>query len=273
MTDQPQPAELAPRVLKDQLLKSCQQHYNETLAQDDRQHDRGRVRDGLLAAEAAIASVEADGALGSYVHRVIVALEHQRAEFLAFDADDPDHWRAGAVRTILRELEHTAGWLLPTAPPPQSDTILVPRDILDLLESQMPLLRALHRRGNLAPIAASMDPDGNIGADSLAAEDLTDSSVETTLYQFARRFGRALESHALRAAGIFFHGHTEDRIVEAAHTLGTANALVAWLQHESGLSVQAVMRYERLVAAEGSEDETWRYGSPVFSVVAVFQVE
>ena len=274
MSERPRFPELAPSVLRDQLLKSCQHHYNEALANDNQQGDRRRVRDGLLAARTAIESVEAEGALGSYVHRLILALEHERATFLAFDADDPDHWRAGAVRTILRELEHTAGWLLPTLPPPTGDTILVPREVLDLLESQMPLVRALHQRGSLAPLAASMNASGEIAGTALSSEGRTDVSVESTLHQFARTFGRVFAAgQSLKAAGIFFHGHAEDRIVRAAHTVREANALVAWLQHDSGQSVQAVMLYERIVDPDGSERDEWRYGSPTFSEVAAFPVE
>ncbi len=102
MPEEPRSRELAPSVLRDQLLKSCDHHYQEALSADNQHGDRRRVRDGLLAASAAIRSVDTDGAVGSYVHRLLVALEHERATFLAFDVDDPDHWRAGAVRTILR---------------------------------------------------------------------------------------------------------------------------------------------------------------------------
>jgi hypothetical protein len=270
MSEPPRPPELAPSVLRDQLLKSCQHHYNEALANDKQDADQRRVRDGLIAARTAIESVDAEGALGSYVHRLIVALEHERATFLAFDADDPDHWRSGAVRTILRELEHTAGWLLPTPPAPTGDTILVPREILELLESQLPLVRELHQRGSLAPLAASMNAHGEIAGNALSAAGRTDVSVESTLHHFSRTFGRVFAAGpSIKAAGIFFHGHAEDRIVRAAHTVREANALVVWLQHESGQSVQAVVLYER---DESAPDE-WKYGSPTFSEVAAFPVD
>ncbi len=274
MPEEPRSRELAPSVLRDQLLKSCDHHYQEALSADNQHGDRRRVRDGLLAASAAIRSVDTDGAVGSYVHRLLVALEHERATFLAFDVDDPDHWRAGAVRTILRELEHTAGWLLPQIRSPAGGTILIARDLLDLLEGRLPLLGGLHARDSLAPLAASMDASGRVTGEALTADCPTNVSVEGTLDQFARQFGRAFAAgRSIRAAGIFFHGRAEDRTIRAAHTMEEANALVAWLQHESGQSVQAIMLYERLVNPDGSGRDGWRYGSPTFSQVAAFPVE
>src|SRR5436190_4841410 len=167
-------------MLRDQLLRSCADHYQDTVSEDGSLADRRRIRDGLLAAQAAIESVEPGGALGSYVHRLIVALEHERAQFLAFDRDDPEHWRAGAVRTILRELEHTAGWLLPTARSHGSERMLVAQELIVIIEHQLPLLQQLHRSGSLAPVAATMDAAGEVTGEAFTNDEAANVPVENT---------------------------------------------------------------------------------------------
>jgi len=265
--------QIAPDMLRDQLLKSCSFHYEDSLAADDSHGDRRRIRDGLLAAKAAIESVETLGALGSYVHRLLVALEHERAQFLAFDNDDPDHWRAGAVRTILRELEHTAGWLLPSVRSQTGEKMLIAEDLVVLIERQMPALQALHRLGNLAPFAATMDETGDVSGEPFTTDVAANVPVENTLDRFARQFARAFaDGEPMKAAAIFFHGRAEDGLVRAAHTADEANALVGWLQHQTGQSVQAVMAYEVKTGVNG-EAAAWEYSEPIFSEVASFPIE
>jgi hypothetical protein len=272
MSDRP-PIEIAPAMLREQLLKSCAFHFEDSLSGDDSDGDRRRIRDGLRAAKAAIESVDTVGALGSYVHRLMVALEHERAQFLAFDTDDPDRWRAGAVRTILRELEHTAGWLLPTSRSQIGEKMLVSQDLLVLIERQMPLLRELHRLGSLAPVAATMDEGGEVTGEAFTNDEAANVPVENTLDRFARQFARAFaDGEPIKAAAIFFHGHTADASVHAAHTIDEANAIVAWLQHQTGQSVQAVIRY-KLERVAGSDVTEWMYGEPIFSEVPAFPIE
>ena len=205
MSDAPRLPDLAPAMLRDQLLRSCADHYQDTVSEDGSLADRRRIRDGLLAAQAAIESVEPGGALGSYVHRLIVALEHERAQLLAFDSDDPEHWRAGAVRTILRELEHTAGWLLPSARSQTAGTLLIAQDLLFLIERQLPLIRELHEIGSLAPVAATMDAHGEITGEAFTADVAASVPIENTLDHFARQFAQAfLGDDPIKAAAIFF---------------------------------------------------------------------
>lgn len=265
--------QIAPDMLRDQLLKSCSFHYEDSLTGDDSHGDRRRIRDGLLGAKAAIESVETGGALGSYVHRLLVALEHERAQFLAFDSDDPDHWRAGAVRTILRELEHTAGWLLPSVRSQTGEKMLVAQDLVVLIEREMPTLQELHRIGNLTPVAATMDGTGEVSGEAFTTDVAANVPVENTLDRFARQFARAFaEGEPMKAAAIFFHGRAEDGMVRAAHTPDEANAIVGWLQHETGQSVQAVLPYALRPAVNGGP-AAWEYGEPIFSEVAAFPIE
>ena len=150
---------------------------------------------------------------------------------------------------------------------------LVAQELIVIIEHQLPLLQQLHRSGSLAPVAATMDAAGEVTGEAFTNDEAANVPVENTVDRFARQFARAFADGApLKAAAIFFHGHAADSIVRAAHTAEEANVLVAWLQHESGQSVQAVIPYGVERGAAG-ETDGWTYGEAIFSEVAAYPLE
>jgi hypothetical protein len=142
----------------------------------------------------------------------------------------------------------------------------VHEDLLHVLDGHMPLLQELHARRSLAPLAASMDHSGAVTGSALTVEEGHEApSVDFALDHFAERFRAQFRERSIRAAAIFFHGHSRDGSIRPARTAEEANVLVAWLEHASGQAVEAVIayRFERHPSVPGVGE--WRYDPPVFS--------
>src|ERR1051326_2349218 len=97
-------------ALRQQLLTACQDRYKKAMAGNDPYGDRRRVRDGVLTAERAILAIATEAVdPQAYVMAVLDALGREADRLAADDADDEDHWAAGAVRTIANEAKALAG--------------------------------------------------------------------------------------------------------------------------------------------------------------------
>jgi hypothetical protein len=97
-------------AIRQHLLAFCQDRYAKAMRGNDPHGDRRRVRDGVLAAERVILAVAADGVdADAYLALVLEALDREWTRLAADDADDEDHWAAGAVRTIANEATSLAG--------------------------------------------------------------------------------------------------------------------------------------------------------------------
>lgn len=140
-------------------------------------------------------------------------------------------------------------------------------DLLALLDSQLPLLKGLHANGSLAPVAAAMDPNGKIKGHAFVAEHghEEDLSVKNVMDYFSGKFREAFQQDKIVAAAIFFHGRSAGQSVRPALTADQANVLVAWLDHASGQSLQAIIAYVRNFEMSGRETGGWRYGAWTFN--------
>lgn len=137
-------------------------------------------------------------------------------------------------------------------------------DLAQLLDSQLEFLQSLHAEGDLAPLAASMDLEGEVRGQALTvAPGHENPPIAFALNYFAERFRAAFKDGRIRAAAVFFHGNTAGGSTRPALTREEANSLVAWLEHASGQSVQAVIGYsmEEVLPGAGS----WKYAGPVFT--------
>ena len=120
-------------------------------------------------------------------------------------------------------------------------------DLFRLLDEHTPFLRSLHARGSFAPVAVSIGTKGEVTGHALTTERPEDDvSVEYALDHFAHRFQLALRDEKIRAAAIFFHGCSVGDSIRPALTVDEVNTLVAWLDHVSGQSFQALIPYASL---------------------------
>jgi hypothetical protein len=139
-------------------------------------------------------------------------------------------------------------------------------DLLRLVDAQIKLLLTLHERGSLAPLAAFMNPKGEIeglvmGAPRPGQQSLT---VEGTIDFFQRHFRSEAPTGRIVASAIFYHGcHGPGRgypQVAPAQTVDTADCIVGRLDHDSGQAVTLVIQYR--VNADGS----WHYDLPYYAM-------
>jgi hypothetical protein len=139
-------------------------------------------------------------------------------------------------------------------------------DLLQMLEGHMPLLQTLHARRSLAPLAASMDLSGEVTGSALTVEAGHETpSVDFALNYFAEQFRTQFRDRRIRAAAIFFHGHYQSGSVRPARTAEEANTLVAWLEHASGQSVEAVIAYRFVRHPSVPGVGEWEYDPPAIS--------
>jgi hypothetical protein len=223
------------------LLEACERYYRETRAVDDPHGDRQQLRNGIQAAERVIKGVRLEPAPQDYLQTMFEALDRECDEVVD-EVTDPDRWRVAAVRTLVQEAEKIAQSLGLSI-----RTLEVPQDFTALINDQLPLLQYLQERGSLAPMAAGMDPHGEIAGEAPTyrkEHEQAPPSVSETVTQLLVRFRDAIKAGQYRAAAIFFHGCEQDDAIHVAQDVEEANILIIWLLHASGRELQALLPYQ-----------------------------
>ncbi|MDA0661125.1 MAG: hypothetical protein O3C60_20170 [Planctomycetota bacterium] len=138
-------------------------------------------------------------------------------------------------------------------------------DFLCILAHHLPFLQDLHARNSLAPLAASLQTSGEVLGNAFTVQEGGKSpSFQYVLSHFAQQFRAGFRQQTIRAAAFFFHGCVHNDAVREARTMAEANSIVAWLEHASGQSIEAVIRYSLGVRSSSSDAVQWIYDPPVF---------
>ena len=106
-------------------------------------------------------------------------------------------------------------------------------DLRFLIDSQMPLVSALYARGSFAPLAATLDLQGEVAGEAFTADDAEESgSVDEAIEHFSTKFTAAISAGSLRAAAIFFYGFLDpEGGAQIAHQTDEVQVLVVRLYH------------------------------------------
>ena len=136
-------------------------------------------------------------------------------------------------------------------------------DLQALVDDQFAFAGRLQALGSFAPLAASMNPAGEItGAALVTSEvaiDLSNLSADEGVGLLTRQFIDAAQRGEIKASAIFFHGHNDGGPApRPAATEAEANCLVVFLDHRDGPAVAAVFNYRQ------ATDGRWVYAPPFF---------
>lgn len=247
-------------LVRENLLALCDAHIAKTRQVDDPFGDIKLARRGLETSRAIIEAVPVESSLDDYVFNLQRPLAAEWALAMEAGEEDPDHRRAGGIRTILDEVEDFAATLGPTPQPPLRP--FPAANLLTLFESQLPFVRALHERGSLAPVGAFMDADGAIHGETLTDELWASLSPGAAINHFIRRHLAALRDGSIKAGAVYFHAAVSDDGVSPVSPDQRINAVIARLQNSEGDAMQALMRYHAATTSDGSA--VWTYDEPVF---------
>lgn len=141
----------------------------------------------------------------------------------------------------------------------------IEEELLALVDDQLDLLKSLHRRGSLAPLAAAMDSQGRINGLALTTKDPTtdDRSVEDALDFFRKQFQDDAIKGALVACAIFYHGcHGPGKgafNIAPAQSTADADCIVALLDHRDGQAITCVIQYTE------TTDGAWQYAPAYYA--------
>ncbi|MDZ4403297.1 tetratricopeptide/SEL1-like repeat protein [Prosthecobacter sp.] len=136
-------------------------------------------------------------------------------------------------------------------------------DLVALVHDQLGLLKALHRKNSLAPLAATMDLNGEIHGFALTSDDFGGvmPTVEEAVALFQQRFRAAARKDEIRACAVFYHGCRgagQDTLNFApALSEDDAGCFVALVDHSNGQAYAGIVPYLR------NWNEEWEYG-PTF---------
>ena len=132
-------------------------------------------------------------------------------------------------------------------------------DLRRLLEHQLELAQFLHSCGSLAPLAATLNDNGEVVSETFAGDRAQRATAEDAVRHFEGKFHR--DRATIRASVVLFHAAVDGRAVRVARSADDARALVAWLRHSSGISEQVVIEYSVHVAKRSDIAEI-HYGDP-----------
>ncbi len=139
-------------------------------------------------------------------------------------------------------------------------------DLVALVHDQLELLKALHRKNSLAPLAAAMNLHGEIHGFALTSDAFGDNqpTVEEAIALFQQQLRAAARRDEIRACAVFYHGCRgagQDRLnLAPALSQDEAGCFVALVDHSNGQAYAGIVPYLR------NWNEEWEYGPTFYHV-------
>ena len=118
----------------------------------------------------------------------------------------------------------------------------------ELIHRVLPVVQDFHRKGMLAPHAATIDSKGELSGHALTTDGTTQLSVSQAIEHFESKFALQARSGEIQAASVFYHSPGIDAsadgvLLPPASTTDECRTVVALLEHSSGDSVYLLIPY------------------------------